>query len=281
MLPPRRPTTTIHDGVLGCQCCVFPVVDGIPVLHLHPASNAAREQIEAGTPELALRAMVGLDDEAQAERFEAAIASPTSTYKDIVEVAGSWLRGRLLSLSLLRPDLHRRQTPSSARRRHRAALRRAGTRHLRRIGTPDARAGGSVSKPAPVLADLFFPKIWLARRFTAPGACRSAATATRAMPFARGSFDYAMCSDAFSSSGRSGSSSARCSAPSTVRPHATVVINHTHNQLAWSPSHGQPLTPAGYRNLFETCAGTRLRRDRALRRRGGGAGARSHPQGLG
>ena len=31
-----------------------------------------------------------------------------------------------------------------------------------------------------------------------------------------------------------------------------VVINHTHNQLTWSPSHGQPLTPAGYRDLFET-----------------------------
>jgi hypothetical protein len=31
-----------------------------------------------------------------------------------------------------------------------------------------------------------------------------------------------------------------------------VVINHTHNQLTWSPSHGQPLSPAGYLDLFET-----------------------------
>ena len=30
------------------------------------------------------------------------------------------------------------------------------------------------------------------------------------------------------------------------------MINHTHNQLTWSPSHGQPLSPAGYRDLFET-----------------------------
>jgi hypothetical protein len=30
------------------------------------------------------------------------------------------------------------------------------------------------------------------------------------------------------------------------------MINHTHNQLTWSPSHGQPLSPAGYRELFET-----------------------------
>jgi hypothetical protein len=31
-----------------------------------------------------------------------------------------------------------------------------------------------------------------------------------------------------------------------------VVINHTHNQLTWSPSHGQALPPSGYRDLFET-----------------------------
>jgi len=31
-----------------------------------------------------------------------------------------------------------------------------------------------------------------------------------------------------------------------------VVINHTHNQLVWSPSHGQPLSPSGYDRLFES-----------------------------
>ena len=38
----RAEAGTITDGIIGCQCCVFPVVDGIPVMHLHPASNAAR-----------------------------------------------------------------------------------------------------------------------------------------------------------------------------------------------------------------------------------------------
>jgi len=31
-----------------------------------------------------------------------------------------------------------------------------------------------------------------------------------------------------------------------------ALISHTHNQCTWSPSHGQPLTPDGYRQLFET-----------------------------
>jgi hypothetical protein len=36
------------------------------------------------------------------------------------------------------------------------------------------------------------------------------------------------------------------------REPGAVVVSHTHNQLTWSPSHGQPLSPAGYRDLFET-----------------------------
>ena len=31
-----------------------------------------------------------------------------------------------------------------------------------------------------------------------------------------------------------------------------MLIGHTHNELTWSPSHGQPLSPDGYRDLFET-----------------------------
>jgi hypothetical protein len=31
-----------------------------------------------------------------------------------------------------------------------------------------------------------------------------------------------------------------------------VLISHTHNELTWSPSHGQPLSPQGYRDLFES-----------------------------
>src|SRR5207237_1401644 len=36
------------------------------------------------------------------------------------------------------------------------------------------------------------------------------------------------------------------------RGRGAAVISHTHNQCTWTPSHGQPLTPAGYRDLFET-----------------------------
>jgi hypothetical protein len=35
-------------------------------------------------------------------------------------------------------------------------------------------------------------------------------------------------------------------------PDGAALISHTHNQCTWTPSHGQPLTPDGYRQLFET-----------------------------
>ena len=89
----RATTDTIADGVLGCECCVFPVVDGIPVLHLHPASVRAREHVERGHPELALRAMVGVDEGPQAEAFEAAARSPESTYREIVDSLGPGFEG--------------------------------------------------------------------------------------------------------------------------------------------------------------------------------------------
>ena len=54
-----------------------------------------------------------------------------------------------------------------------------------------------LSSPAPVLADLYFAKVWLARRFTAPGCEPVCCDGNAPMPFARGAFGYAMCSDAF------------------------------------------------------------------------------------
>src|SRR6185295_9727722 len=84
----RSISDQIHDGILGCHCCVFPVVDGIPVLHLQPAAVTARGHIEAVRAGLALRAMIGLDTGA-----DAAVASSTSTYRDLVDALGPGFEG--------------------------------------------------------------------------------------------------------------------------------------------------------------------------------------------
>jgi hypothetical protein len=38
----------------------------------------------------------------------------------------------------------------------------------------------------------------------------------------------------------------------SAAPPGAVMIGHTHNERTWSPSHGQPLSPEGYADLFET-----------------------------
>ena len=56
----RRSADEVQDAILGCHCCIFPLVDGIPVLHVLPASTIARDQLQAGRPDLARRAMFGV-----------------------------------------------------------------------------------------------------------------------------------------------------------------------------------------------------------------------------
>src|SRR5262245_17911273 len=242
----------IQDGILGCHCCIFPVVDGIPVLHLLPPSVTAREHVEAGRPQQALRVMVGLDDEEQASRFEATAASATSTYKDVVEALGPNFEGGYFLYRFYDPTyivanaVVRAVAGTVLHGTQRAVDICGGSGHL-------TRALMEFSSPAPILADLYFAKVWLGRRFTAPGCEPICCDGNAPMPFARGAFGYAMCSDAFQYIWTKrqfvGEMARLVDAPG--EPGA-VVINHTHNALTWCPSHGQPLAPAGYIDLFET-----------------------------
>jgi hypothetical protein len=112
-----------------------------------------------------------------------------------------------------------------------------------------------LSAPAPVLADLYFSKVWLARRFVAPGCEAVCCDANAPLPFARGAFRYAMCADAFMfiwTKRQLVQEMLRLIDHPDASVPGAVVIGHTHNALVWSPSHGNTLPPQGYRDLFET-----------------------------
>lgn len=248
----RRDGDTIHDAILACHCCIFPIVDGIPVLHLEPAATAARGHVEAGRPDLARRTSFGLVDDADAERFEAAARSTDATYQQMVEALGASFEGGYFLYRFSDPTyvvaqaVVRAVAAAVLHGSRRAVDVCGGSGHL-------TRSLLDMSSPAPVLADLYFAKIWLARRFTAPGCEAVCCDANASLPFARGAFGLAMCSDAFQYIWTKRQFVAEMTRliEGTVEPGA-VVFSHTHNQLAWSPSHGQPLSPAGYRDLFET-----------------------------
>jgi uncharacterized protein YbaR (Trm112 family) len=248
----RRTDAEIQDGILGCHCCIFSVVDGIPVLHLQAEATAARDHVQAGRPDLARHALVGLEEGSKAAAFDAMAASDTVTYREIVEALGPNFEGGYF--------LYRFSDPSYIVEQ--AAVRAVAKTVLHGTRRAIDVCGGSghltrslvdLSVPPPVLADLYYAKVWLAKRFTAPGCEPVCCDGNAPFPFARGTFGFAMCTDAFmyiwtkrqfvgemerlvETDGESGA----------------VFIGHTHNARTWSPSHGQPLSAAGYRDLFET-----------------------------
>jgi uncharacterized protein YbaR (Trm112 family) len=248
----RRDGDEIEDGILGCHCCIFPIVSGIPILHLQPAATTARDQVQAAQPELARRTMFGLADEREAAAFEAVATSATATYRDLVEALGPSFEGGYFLYRFSDPTyvvadaVVRAVAGTVLERGGRAVDICGGSGHLTRSLT-------GLSSPPPVLADLYFAKVWLARRFTAPGCEGVCCDGNSPMPFARGAFRFAMCADAFMYiwTKRQFVGELARLIDGDGEPGA-VLISHTHNERAWSPSHGQPLSPQGYRDLFET-----------------------------
>ena len=250
----RRSGDEIADGILGCHCCIFPIVDGIPVLHLQPPATAARDQVQAGQPDLARRTMIGLDDKAQAAAFDAVAASDTATYRETVEALGPNFEGGYFLYRFSDPTyIVAQAVVRGVARTVLHGSRRAidicgGSGHL-------TRTLMDLSSPPPVLADLYFAKVWLARRFTAPGCEPVCCDGNAPFPFARGAFGFAMCTDAFmyiwTKRQFVGEMERLIASQDPGAEAGAVLIGHTHNERAWSPSHGQPLSAEGYRDLFE------------------------------
>jgi uncharacterized protein YbaR (Trm112 family) len=248
----EKQSDEIQTGILGCQCCIFPVIDGIPVMHLQENATTARELVEQKKPLEARRAMFGLDaDPAAAEKVDALIASSDATYRTIVEAFGEHLEGGYFLYRFADPTfivghaLVRAVAGTVLRSGGRAVDICGGSGHL-------TRSLMDLSSGSPVLADLYFAKVWLARRFTAPGCEPVCCDGNSPMPFARGAFRFAMCSDAFMYIWTKRQFVLDMLRLVNGQVPGAAMISHTHNQCTWTPSHGQPLTPDGYRNLFET-----------------------------
>ncbi|MSR36531.1 MAG: hypothetical protein EXR95_07805 [Gemmatimonadetes bacterium] len=249
--PHRQAPDEIIEGILACHCCVFPVVAGIPVLHLQPEAVAAREAIEAGEPDKALRALIAPGDEARARRFEEAARSSTVTYRELVHILGPGFEREYF--------LHRFSDPSYVVAS--TVIEAIASRILNGGGLAIDICGGSGhltrvllgrSSPPPVIADLYFAKLWLASRFVALGCEPVCCDANAPLPFARGAFRLAMCADAFMFIWTKRQLVSEMTRLTDQPGPSAVVITHTHNALVPSHSHGQALPPAGYRALFET-----------------------------
>jgi SAM-dependent methyltransferase len=135
-----------------------------------------------------------------------------------------------------------------------------GTGHLTRVLT-SLRPAGDTPEPGTVLADSYFWKLWLARRFIAPDAAPVCCDANQPLPFARDTFSTVLLADAFPYIWHK-----RLLAEEMMRlagEDGVVVMPHLHSALGENFSAGDTLTPSAYRGLFAP-QGPRLFSDRRL-----------------
>ena len=85
-------------GVLGCQCCAFPVIDGIPVLIADEATRAAMHAMEDGRRDEALASLLGLGAPA-AGRLHARLQGGTATYRDALDIISPDAEGTYFRLA--------------------------------------------------------------------------------------------------------------------------------------------------------------------------------------
>ena len=106
-------------------------------------------------------------------------------------------------------------------------------------------------------ADIVFAKLWLARRFVAPGARLICFDAAAPWPFADDAFATVFCHDAFYFL----PDKPHVAAEMRRVSNGPVLVGHAHNALVDNLSAGSPLSPAEYAGLFGT---PRLYDDREL-----------------
>src|SRR5512139_1313065 len=82
----RRAGDRIESGVLGCECCAFPVVDGIPVLIASDTVRKAMHLLEAGKGEADLHVLLDLEGE-RVDAFRRFVGGGAAmTYRESVKV---------------------------------------------------------------------------------------------------------------------------------------------------------------------------------------------------
>lgn len=243
-----RTGARIEAGVLGCECCAFPVVAGIPILLADDPTRAVLRALEGGDGDEALAAALDVP-RAQAAALARAAAAAALTYREAVAQLAPDAEGTYF--------LHRFSDPTfvaaEALLRALGAAAPAGGPWLDLCGGSGHLAhalagGGNAARGGTVVADLRFRKLWLATRLAAPGADAVCCSADAPLPFAADRFSMVVLMDAFPYVWHK-----RLCADEMMRvarPDGILALPHLHSAEGENVSAGDPLSPAAYRDLF-------------------------------
>jgi uncharacterized protein YbaR (Trm112 family)/SAM-dependent methyltransferase len=247
----ERTHERIESGVLGCDCCAFPVVAGIPVLIADDTTREAMHQLEADQREQALLTLLGLDA-ARGMSFRSLMQHPRPTYRDALAIlsldaeADCFLY-RFSDPTFLMIEALLMGLAQSGGLDPRPVLDLCGgSGHLTRVLAGLEPAGGVIN------ADMYFWKLWMARRFTSPSSDAVCCDANNPLPLARDACSLVVLADAFPYIWHK-----RLLAEEMMRAvgsRGVIVLPHLHSSLGENFSAGMTLTPAGYASLFESHA---------------------------
>ncbi len=244
----RRSDDEVSTGVLRCQCASYPIVDGIPVVMAAYGGDTAFQKLLADNPEQALFTALELDEERQSEFKQFLARGDEGTYRDCVDIfspgnEGPYFVHRFANPTYLVGQAILRAVGSDRRLFTRRAIDLAGgSGHL--TNALCQIAGGAEV----FLAETNFWKLWIARRITAPECVPICCDAEAPLPFKRGGFSLALCSDAFHYIWSKRQFA--CEMMRMIGDDGVIVVNHVHNALMENYSVGLPLAPQWWRNLL-------------------------------
>jgi SAM-dependent methyltransferase len=246
-------------GVLGCECCAYPVIDGIPLILANDDAREALRLLEAGHRNEALAACLGLEG-SRAAAFHALTSRGDATYCEMLAVLSPDAEGTYFLYRCSDPTFVMAETLVRAIAKAPGAFDGpvldvcGGSGHLTRV-----LAG--VAKGPVFLADVFFWKLWLARAYTVPAAHVVCCDANQPLPFGRAAFSAVLLSDAFPYIWQRRLLAGELMR--AVRPDGVLLLPHLHSALGFNYAQGMALTPAAYAALFAPTA-PRLFGDAAL-----------------
>ena len=261
----RKNGDTIESGVLGCECCAFPIVAGIPVMIANDRVRTAMHQLEAGAADSALLTLLELEGE-RVDAFRAFVARPDGTYREALKILSLDAEAEYFVYRFSDPTFRVARAVVHAT----GPLMQRRGRYIDLCGGSGHLVRSMLSDETPVLADVYFWKLWLAKhaigphddaQFVAPHCEPVCCDANNPLPFDRNSFSLVVLSDAFPYIWHK-----RLVMDEMMRlagPDGVVVMPHLHSALGENFTAGMPLTPTAYRDLLAP-HGPRLFRDSRL-----------------
>lgn len=225
----------------------WPVIDGIPFLRAdrRALADATLVALDAGDAEAALVLLLGDQDgwartapPAEADRI-AVIRDPSLSFRAAMDRLAFGPVGTYFA--------HRWSDPTFLSG---LALAEAHWNDPSTVFELACGAGHFLrefARAAPVVAggDVVFAKLWLARRYVAPGALLVCFDAAQRWPLSDGWADLVFCHDAFYFL-----PDKPFVAAEMQRTGRSILVGHAHNALTDNLSSGSPLAPAAYAALF-------------------------------